>query len=542
MIVMTRAFVTLALVLSPLALSQSTQPPQSAPQAAEKGAIDGMVLDNRSGLPLKRATIMLRSTRTGKAQAAEVDENGKFIMEDVEEGVYSLQAIRDGYLTANWGRHGGVRLGRQFALRAGQSIRDVTFRLDPFSVIEGRVRYFDGEPAHGIPVTIYRRRFELGRLRLVEAGATRTNDRGEYRVAGLEPGAYLIAAIYDRPLKPIVDNVNDLLDVPAVEQSYSTTFFPSGRQLSEAVSVPLGIGEERRGMDLYLTPTKAYRVRVEVADSCTGRPNARAVLQLYRADANEAGSPGGALLINPDIRGHDGVFVIRGLIPGSYFLAASADPPPDCLGPLRDSRLITLAEAPQDHNLMLQAATEMRLEVATDDGKPIEPSAYGIRLRPRPAATSILSTTWRPQRGFFSANVEQGRLYDLLIDRKPADYYVKSVDAVLAPYARIAFGTQFGQLAGALRNEKQEPVPGAAIRLIPDPGSYLHMVETYTDDLGIFVARGLAPGNYLVVPYLDTPPCEVDDLADRTSCRQIGTRVTIERDQRKSIELFITQF
>lgn len=541
MIVMTRDLITLAIVLSPLVFSQQQQQPPGA--APPKATIDGTVLDHRSGLPLKRATVVLRSVATGKAQAAEGDDNGKFLIENVEEGVYSLQAIRDGYITAAWGRHAGVRLGRQFQLRPGQGLRDVTFRLDPFSVIEGRVRYYDGEPAHGIPVTIYRRRFELGRLRLVEAGATRTNDLGEYRVAGLEPGSYLIAAVYDRPIKPIVENGPDLLDVPPVEQSYSTTFFPSGRQLSEAVPVPLGVAEERRGMDLFLTPTKAYRIRIDVYDSCSaGQLTSRAAIQLYRADQAEPGGASSTILLNPDIRGRDGKFVIRGLIPGSYYLTATADAPPNCTGPLTDNRAIILGEVPQDHMLTLQPSRELRLEVATDDGKPIEPSLYQLRLRPTPSPAAILSTTWREHGSYFSATAEQGRYYDLLVDRKPPDVYVTSFNPVSAPYAHVTFGTHSGQLAGALRNEKQEPVPGAAIRLIPDPGSYLHVVETYTDDLGIFVARGLAPGNYLVVPYLDTPPCEVDDLADRTSCRQIGTRVTIERDQRKSIELSITQF
>ena len=84
-----------------------------------------------------------------------------------------------------------------FALAAGEILTNLSFRMRPWSVISGQVRYEDGDAAVGIEVVLYREYYLRARhgFRAMASGVT--NDRGEYRVHGLEAGPYFVAARFE---------------------------------------------------------------------------------------------------------------------------------------------------------------------------------------------------------------------------------------------------------------------------------------------------------------------------------------------------------
>src|SRR5436305_9446656 len=103
-------------------------PGDSAPLATPP-RIEGTVLDDRYSRPLKRGYVVLKPTGSGRMLSGETDEAGRFVIENITPGEYAIEARRDGYVSANWGRRGGLRMPRVFRLAAGQEIRDLTFRL-----------------------------------------------------------------------------------------------------------------------------------------------------------------------------------------------------------------------------------------------------------------------------------------------------------------------------------------------------------------------------------------------------------------------------
>ena len=238
----------------------SPKSPDDSTPLVKPSRIEGVVLDDRYSRPLKRGYVVVKPTGAGRALSGETDDAGRFSIENIEPGEYSIEARRDGYVSANWGRRGGIRIPRVFRLLAGQEVKDLTFRLEPWNVVDGRIHFEDGEPANGVPVVLYRKQYYRGRMQYQPSGSARSNDRGEYRIAGLPPGAYIIAAIYNKPVKPRNPD-DDPNEVAEIETSYATTFYTSGVSLTDAVPVKLERGLELTGLDIYLRQVRTVRVR-----------------------------------------------------------------------------------------------------------------------------------------------------------------------------------------------------------------------------------------------------------------------------------------
>jgi hypothetical protein len=512
---------------------------QDSGQTVKRALLEGYILSDQSSQGLRRATITLRPKGSGKPVAAETDDAGKYSIASIEPGQYTMEVRRDGYIPAQWGRRGGIRMPRAITLLAGQEIKDLNFRLQLWGVFDGNIKFDDGEGAGNVPVLAYRKTYLRGRLSYEVAGSARTNDRGAYRISGLSPGAYLVAAIYNKPVRPR-DADDDPLDAPEYEMSYSSTFFTSGHELADAVPLYIHAGEELHGVDMYLTPVKTIRVRVEVTDGCTGQLAPQASIELFRLDDSGQGT----IPLNADVQGSGGVFVIRGLAPGSYLLMASADPRiRECAGRVRERRLLRVSNYPVDNlTLTMRPPVLSRFSVRGDDPKASNDySNVQFHLEARSGHSENVAL--RTERGgSLTALVDPQETYDLVVDRGLTGEYLAGPFQVSGlSYNTIRIGTRGAQLYGAVLNGDRAPVPGATVTLIPDPAQDRAQAygEAYSDDQGHFYAHGLAPGKYIAVPWLDTAPCDFYDWQSQEACRAVGGAVEVKAGDQKAIELIL---
>src|SRR5215471_11666869 len=99
------------LMLAVMAWFVRAQTPQAAVSATVSGArIEGQVLGEPAGVPLRRAHITLRPLDSGlTGETAETDDKGNFALRNVGAGRYSLVADRDGFLASSTFTAGGVR-------------------------------------------------------------------------------------------------------------------------------------------------------------------------------------------------------------------------------------------------------------------------------------------------------------------------------------------------------------------------------------------------------------------------------------------------
>jgi hypothetical protein len=152
-----------------------------------EAVIRGIVVENQTGRPLARTLIQL-STVSGSAhteRTVRTDLSGGFTISELPAGAFLVSASRKGFATMQYGQKQFRSAGLPIILEENQRV-DIEIRLPRMGAIAGRIVDENdvGLPDHDI--VIYR----LARPPLLASRAT-TDDRGIFRVPGLEPGTYV---------------------------------------------------------------------------------------------------------------------------------------------------------------------------------------------------------------------------------------------------------------------------------------------------------------------------------------------------------------
>ena len=281
----------------------------------------------------------------GFSRTVVTDSLGQFTFPKLPAGQYTLSANRDQFLPTSYGQKKPNHPGTPIALGDGQQMT-VKLPMLRGGAITGVVTSQDGEPLVNAQVRALRYDSSSGFKRLLQTGGAQTDDRGVYRMFGLQPGEYLVAAA------PNVIDLNmdrSLVDANAVESAvaaanvqggsggqpptisvpvtiqtpgefvpppgFASTYYPSSAALATAMSVTVNAGEDRSGVDIAVQALRAGNIQ----GSVTGMPQTGAVqITLTSTDPTLTGAPG-----LPGARvGQDGRFTVRNLPPGQYNLYA----------------------------------------------------------------------------------------------------------------------------------------------------------------------------------------------------------------------------
>ncbi|MCI0664726.1 MAG: carboxypeptidase-like regulatory domain-containing protein, partial [Acidobacteria bacterium] len=191
------------------------------------GVITGKVLgDDGKPVASVAVTAIPIGVERGSYQRDNSNDKGEFKLAGLRAGVYRFRVEVPGYVVDRSTAGGIYRIGDQ-----------VTINLTKGGVITGRVTDAFGEPIVGVSVTPYRVR-ELNNDR---TNAGKSDDRGIYRIFGLEPGVYIVS----------------ITEIPSGGYSNqyfhreAPTYHPSSTRGS-AVEITLHSGEEISGIDLRI--------------------------------------------------------------------------------------------------------------------------------------------------------------------------------------------------------------------------------------------------------------------------------------------------
>ena len=187
-------------------------PGQSGAQVAVgKGVISGTVVVS-SGQPARRARVTLSgSSEVGGGRTTSTDDMGRFTFSALPEGRYNLSASKPGHIGGSYGQRQPGRPGTPIQLADGQRLQ-VQLQIVRGGVITGTVLDEHGEGIPGTPVRALRYVMQSGTRTLQAAGAGQTDDRGVYRIFGLQAGDYVVFAtprnnnrqdVGDRPCRRI---------------------------------------------------------------------------------------------------------------------------------------------------------------------------------------------------------------------------------------------------------------------------------------------------------------------------------------------------
>lgn len=347
---MTRALPVLALaLLLQLALAASatqqvrdTFRPANVGTAVLRGTIVTADDDRR---PLRRAKVTLSGLQLEISRTVITEDDGTFVVDELPEGRYSVRAAKEGYITMSAGARRPTRAGTAIELEAGER-QTIQIALPKAAVITGQILTPEGEPAAGIQVTAGSYRYSTSdgqrRLSISTSNSVVTDDRGVYRIFGLVPGDYVLAATprlglseihivsaaeiraalaelrtttaSPRPGLPVPRAAPiEVAAEPRKSVALAPVYFPGTTITARAATLSLRAGEIRSGMDLDLqyVPTGTIEGTV-IAPAGAGRVQ----LTLSNADRSGVSETRTASVAA------EGRFMFRSLPPGEYLIAA----------------------------------------------------------------------------------------------------------------------------------------------------------------------------------------------------------------------------
>ncbi|MBI5281794.1 MAG: carboxypeptidase regulatory-like domain-containing protein [Candidatus Solibacter usitatus] len=539
----------LALALSLLAVVAGAQPAPQPGEDSRKCVVEGVVTNQLTGEPIRQVEIGLlpvRERAPGQRPPAAIgvytDSSGKFRIDSLEPGVYRVQIRKEGFTFPPGS--GAYALPK---LAPGQELRDVSLSLVPQAVLSGRVLDDNGDPVHGAMLQLLRQRTVRGVPSFsfsTGAGFATTDDRGEFRMAGVNPGRYLLAVDH-------MESREILYPLPGGgATAYVATYFPGVSDQAQAQPVEIQAGSVQTGLEIRLRREPVFRVRGRALDA-EGNPLRRFVLSIsepmsgffgWRPGLNEAFS--------------NGDFTLQGVRPGAWVITArsieSGMPPGS-----NASAEITVGSADLD-GVILRAAPMQQvagLAVLEDagDAKP-DWRQVGVLLMPsegRIAASS--SGSLSPDgaftiqfsgggKAFFNiAGVPVPGTYLAAIRSGSDDYLQRDVDltAGFPGPVRLVFRGGAACLTG--RVESADPNLLAArpsVLLWPADPSRRELRPAASGEVkpdGSFTVADLRPGEYVVYPSMELAgsPYGPAELPADLDAR--GLRVRLDRGATRNV-------
>ncbi len=516
------------------------QTPGASPN--QGNSIEGKVINDRTGLPLRDARVVLQPEKGGAGIGVDTDESGTFAIRNVEAGRYSLSAARDGFLPSSACLMGSLRLPPIFYIGTKEAVSNLTFRLRPFAVITGKISLDDGEPAMSIRVEAYRKFWDHVRHGYKLAASAVTNDRGEYRMFGLQPGSYFVAATVVRAQAgndPVAENRST---------RYATTFYPDSTRLGEAAPVRLEYGVEVGGIDVSLKRVRKVTLHGRIVSGTTGAPVSSASIAMQMLDAQNTASIAVNMPVTFD-REHR--FEIRDVVPGPYVMWAETA---DGGKALEGHAPLTVGEADIDNVELTVQGERPGSAVLVVAGNVRLDDPVRLRFEPRNERGKVVESTKVASVAGFHFSLMGDDRYDLFVTGLPNDFYmagvrVNGVDAIttgidggsasLSQPFEIVIDANGGRISGRVIGPDDSAWSRAKVALIPDPpaGRAQSYREGATDENGLFTLRGIAPGQYILIAWMEDPPCELYDPDGMAVCRSLGISVESHDAREQNVEL-----
>jgi hypothetical protein len=386
------------------------------------GSVSGQVVQEPSGMPIAKVEVSLASVNGGiefsrwqrqrNALWTYTDSEGHFHIEGVPAGDYRISLQRNGFLPA--GRKSQHDSPTSISVAKGEQLQGLFFRVLPAGVVKGRIVDEDGDPLPNVNLTAVT---ISGRGIL---GSATTNDLGEYRIAGLAVGKYLVLA-NGAQLDPANQSGTDAAEV------YAPTFFPGTTELTQAASVDVHPGDETEAV-FSLVATRTFSVRGKVPSLALGKPIGTNGVTTESVFLQRSGMPSGASFSTQVLP--DGSFEITGIPPGTY--TATVTSSEGSWKPVHGTETIEVRAADVDGlRLAPEPTGEVRGRFRMDDGQPFNWAQLNVYLDPEDRELQTGRSAKLAKDGSFKIdNVPAGNYHIIVAadSNNLSDYYMKEVN------------------------------------------------------------------------------------------------------------------
>jgi protocatechuate 3,4-dioxygenase beta subunit len=499
--------------LSPASKQLASKNPEAT------ASLRGRVLTSR-GTPIAGAVVQAYGPSSGTpSEGVETDARGRFAIDRLLPGEYRVQAFKRGYISPgqalsaiDYRLADGPAEGQVVTVGRGQTADSIDLVLGRGASIAGTVVDEFGEPMQDIGVGVLELRVVAGQTRalsvVVRWGTRRTDDRGRYRLFGLQPGAYIVHVAPGSML--------------SATTGYVPTFYPGTPIIDFATPTRLDRDASVAGIDLSLQPQPTRRVRGTVLTPAGSPARSAAVTISRRSPAIQMDA---ARAQTRD----DGLFTFNNVAPGEYVVQASTT---DRTGPSATvavahqfvSAVVTVTgDDPPPLELKLSLGATLMGRVVFE-GIPSPPMYTGVALTTLPVdfgdpligGSSLGFTLSRDNtfeyRGIFGRSL-------LIAEPKDPAWYVKSItyrgqDLADTPFdfgsteffrdIEVVISAAAAVVTGRVTDDRAAPVRDYAVALIPTDRSKWTLrsrwLKAARPDLGgAFRLAGLVPGDYWIV-------------------------------------------
>jgi len=511
------------LVAAPLALAQLTTP------AGKPGSVDGIVTNSVTRDPLRKAIVTLQSTNGSSAQAT-TDAAGHFHFDKVEPGTFSINANREGFMSA----------GRQLqAVKVGEeeNVKDLAVVLLPLAHVSGHVFDEDGDPIMLASVQALHYGYNQGRKTLMPGAFATSNDLGEFEFSGLEPGKYFFVA----NARPPVQNLPPRTRIIGQLMAYPPTFYPSAADVAQATPSQLAPGATISNIDFHLRKVPAFRVSGKLLDA-TGQPARNASMNLLDVTQGIRNSRGTLRVMD------DGSFNFPVVVPGTYLLTATV------FGEFAAEQ-ITVADEHLD-GITLALSHGISISGRFSAEGPAPPQISGnVNGRPSDGYGQLFASQPQQDGTFTMENVQPGSYFlDVYGDGNVG--YVKSIRFGATDISsgeltitqgstgplNIVLGTDGGQVQGTIQTALGAPATTGTVSLVPAadlPGRHDLIKETETDDEGNFKFQNISPGEYKVFAWEESARTLIYVPEFRKALESHAASVSVQPNGKETVQVQI---
>ena len=491
---------------------------------------------------------MLRELASRDQRVVSTNDTGEFVLVDLSAATYALHASALGHVGRQYGQRHVLGEGVPIALRTGETRRGVDVALLPGGAITGRVTTQDGQPLAFAEVEALRPQLENNLRVLIPVGRAESSARGEFRIVGLPPGHYYIAAI---------DPADEGTEDATGQIHWAQTFYPGTASAAAAQRVQLASGATVTAVDFPLLGVSRIRVR--------GR--------LINPDDSELAT--GSVIMSPEsIEGlglgaqvavvrPDGTFEFANVSPGDYRLRASARTVRPGPALFASFHLVVQNEDISNAMMFFNRGANLlgQVEIVRDGTRP-PPVLTDLWVSAPMADGSMASGLTRSQvlgNGSFSLASPEGNRV-IRLDGLPDPWSLESVlyqgrDVIDVPFdlrsgqererIRLILTDRTSRLAGVVQDEDGNAITERAIVALPvnpaywRPGSR-HIQLTYPDSSGRYEIVGLPAGVYLVAAVGGINAADLYDLAIFQEIAAAGTKALVEAGETTTLDLVLT--
>lgn len=330
----------------------------SAQQSAtDTFTVEGVVVNSQTGKPVPRALVQIQME---PVQSVLTGSEGEFSFTKVKAGGATITVQKPGYFGPRAHTQGipGV-----VQAEIGPDHPRIVIKMAPEAVIWGHVTGRDDEPLEGAQVEVLGSSFNNRLRQMFPQGSVSTDEDGNYRIANLPAGRYLIRVHATSGARRILGAAN-----AKSEEGYLPLYYPGSPDLASAEKIDLMPGQ-RLEASFSLTPVPAFRIAGAVVASGEWK-------QVYPPSIVD--SMGQVLFTVSRFNAGSSTFEFQAIPAGSYFLRVGGQDQQDHA--VFTEHPLVVSQTVTGLKVVLHPGVDIPVVVRTQFGKPRDPCSMSYSL------------------------------------------------------------------------------------------------------------------------------------------------------------------